>query len=400
MSGIVDCRVRVAPNSPTACATSLKSELVKLLDAQECLNAVLSSLVETLSGATVAAIRYSVQAQTQVVESLSQRMTLFIIGLEILAEDLAFVELGLYDVLEEAEAWELRVINGIVQSPSSSDLDHDVKRRKFDDLSALVAELRRAEQTAHAEFAEACKDAQMLPTEAGEAADEVQRTLIAARSIGIEAAWATAALPGVTFLSPDTVARRARMREIINRSEPPEDLSRLIDEFKAARAANNSTAVGRWSSRVRELGQRIDFANRVAVAGEASATGRALRAGRTVLRDASIIGGILTAASVVDNTYEQAREDSIDPDLTREEKFARAATHGAVESTGQIGGEFVGGVLGSVAGFSCGPIGVGVGLVHGAEKVGEEGKASGKTLANEVDQSITRFLFGQRREDS
>lgn len=83
-------------------------------------------------------------------------MTLFIIGLEILAEDLAFVESGLYDVLEEAEEWELRVIDGIVQSPSSSDLDHDVKRRKFDDLSALVAELRRAEQTAHAEFAEAC----------------------------------------------------------------------------------------------------------------------------------------------------------------------------------------------------------------------------------------------------
>lgn len=61
MSGIVDCRVRVAPNSPTACATALKSELVKLLDAQERLNAVLSSLVETLSGATVAAIRHSVQ---------------------------------------------------------------------------------------------------------------------------------------------------------------------------------------------------------------------------------------------------------------------------------------------------------------------------------------------------
>ncbi|WP_277063468.1 hypothetical protein [Schaalia cardiffensis] len=41
-----------------------------------------------------------------------------------------------------------------------------------------------------------------------------------------------------------------------------------------------------------------------------------------------------------------------------------------------------------------------LGLVHGAEKGGEKGKQFGEWGANEVDQSITRFLFGQRKGDS
>lgn len=109
----------------------------------------------------------------------------------------------------------------------------------------------------------------------------------------------------------------------------------------------------------------------------------------------ALLGGILTAASVVNNTYAQAREDSIDPDLTREEKFARAGTHGAVESTGQIGGESAGGTGGAIAGFSCGPIGVGVGLVHGAEKSGEAGQTAGRMVSDFLDDRVWNRLMGR-----
>ena len=348
VSGLVDCRVRVASGSPVALATSLGSQLAKLMDARECLTSARSALVGQMSGRTVTAIRECVDAQLLLVGSHVQRVMLLIAGLEALGEDLGLVETGLYAVLMEAEAWGLRVVGGVVHAPGWSDPDREVKVGVFARLSGIVGELRAVEEVAHAQFAEVCKDAQMLPSEAVEAAKEWQREIVAARSAGVTAAWSTALLPGVTFVSPDSAARKAQLEKMISNGEPAQKVARAVEGWSAGRVANESTLVGRWAARVRSLVQEVDFSNRVAIAGEASATGKALRAGRTVLRGAGVVGGILTVGSVVENGYEQARDDSIDPGLTMGERVARTVTHGLLEGGFESAGESAGAIGGGI----------------------------------------------------
>ncbi|WP_160159489.1 hypothetical protein [Actinomyces culturomici] len=189
----------------------------KLVDARECLSVVRSSFAEVGCGRTMTAIRESVDVQLSAVESECARLAVLIVGLEVLGEDLGVVESGLYAVLMDADQRGLSVVDGCVRPPLGSDPEYAVKRLAFTRLMRVVAGLRDVEAAAHAQFVEACKDAHVLPTEAVKAAEEWQKGVVAARSAGVSAAWATAELPGVGFVSPDSAARKAKLEAMILR---------------------------------------------------------------------------------------------------------------------------------------------------------------------------------------
>ncbi|WP_115728126.1 hypothetical protein [Actinomyces culturomici] len=169
----------------------------------------------------------------------------------------------------------------------------------------------------------------------------------------------------------------------------------FVDGVHAARVAGESTTVGRWSARLRDAVAKTHYSNWVAVAGETSLAGRALQAGRGLLKGAGVVGGILTGWSVVDNGYEQVRDDSIDPSLTGGERVARAATHGLLEGGLESVGETVGSLGGAILSVRGGPAAIGAGFVEGGEQGGEVLRRLGGAGADAADSFIIHPLLGK-----
>ncbi len=371
-------------------AQHFADEVVKIHDAHEALVSVEAKLIETMSGQTVMAIRNTLDTHIQVVDDLASSLVLLVAALRGLAEDLTLVESGLYEVLISADHGGLHVAGGTVHSPAPSDPDHAEKMAVFEALSQTVEQLRVEEGEAHAEFQEICKDAHMLPPNAVGASQELRTELAAAHHSGVIAGWATALTPGTSFISPRTAARRAAMRALIERGAAPSEVHAVAEGAKAERLAHRATLTGRGILTIRGLAEERNFANRVAVGGEASTAGRALRAGRGVLRAASFVGGILTAATIVERGYAQARDDSINPDLSPAERAARIATHGAFEGLAQSIGEAAGAAAGAAVGVHGGPVAIGAGFVAGGEIGAERGTHYGEVTSDWFDRRIWR----------
>ncbi len=387
---MIDCAVRVPSGTPNTMAQHFADEVVKIHDAHEALVSVEAKLIETMSGQTVMAIRNTLDTHIQVVDNLASSLVLLVAALRGLAEDLTLVESGLYEVLISAGHGGLHVAGGVIHSPAPSVPDHAEKMAIFEALSQTVEQLRVEEDEAHAEFQEICKDAHMLPPNAIDASQELRTELAAAHHGGVVAGWATAMTPGTSFISPRTAARRANMRGLIERGAAPSEVHALVEGAKAERVAHRATLTGRGILTIRGLAEERNFANRVAVGGEASTAGRALRAGRGVLRAASFVGGILTAATIVERGYAQARDDSINPDLSPAERAARIATHGAFEGLAQSIGEAAGAAAGAAVGVHGGPVAIGAGFVAGGEIGAERGTHYGEVTSDWFDRRIWR----------